>query len=77
MKNTLSIASIQEAAHTVSELHYAPLMGFQQNRIAQVMNGLELPDSPEDLELYALVRDAVEQAYLMGFHDSRLTLGEL
>ena len=79
MKHTSPIPEVQAAARTICDLQLAPLAAYQYNRIAAVMDALELPGSlgDTDLDLYARVRDAVEAAYHAGFVDSRLTLGEL
>lgn len=80
MKHTSPIVSAQAAARTALDTGLSPLDAFRHNRIAQIMDGLELPGdglSDEHLDLYARVRDAVEAAYHAGFFDSRLALGEL
>ena len=79
MKDNFPIPSPQEAAHTSLDGDLTPLESFRRNRVAQVVTGLNLPALPleADVALYSQIRDAVETAYLMGFYDSRLTLGEL
>lgn len=80
MKHNFSIPCPQEAANTSLDGDLTPLESFRRSRVAQVMAGLELPDAPTleaEAELYGHLRDAIETAYLMGFADSRLTLGEL
>lgn len=80
MKHNFPVPSPQEAAHRSLDGDLTPLESFRTNRVVQVMESLDLPE-PESLDaevaLYSQIRDAVETAYLMGFTDSRLTLGEL
>lgn len=79
MKHNFSIPSPQEAANTSLDGDLTPLESFRRNRVAQVLTALELPALPmeADVCLFSQIQDAVETAYLMGFTDSRLTLGEL
>lgn len=79
MKDNFPIPCPQEAARTSLDGDLTPLESFRRNRVAQVLTALELPVLPVDADvfLYSQIQDAVETAYLMGFTDSRLTLGEL
>ncbi len=79
MKDNFPIPCPQEAANTSLDGDLTLLESFRRNRVAQVLTTLELPALPleADVALYSQIQDAVETAYLMGFTDSRLTLGEL